>query len=373
MSKELYIVDTTLRDGEQAPGVAFTREEKVEIAKFLDSIGVNVIEAGIPAMGEDETETIKEIVSVCKNSEIITWNRLKKSDIDASLKTGVKMVHISAPASDIQIWNKLQKDRKWVLKEVEDVLSYANSKGLEISFGAEDSSRANVDFLDKLYETAVKSGATRVRYADTLGILTPFEVLERVKRVRKKLNVGIDFHGHNDFGMATANAVAAFRAGAEYISCSVNGLGERAGNTPLDEIVMAVRYLEKGHSDINIKKFMELAEIVEKSSGRKIWDSKPVVGRRVFSHESGIHVDGIMKSPENYEFYPPEEVGRTREIVLGKHSGASAVVMKLKEMGIIVSKLQAADILNKIKDNIGKDNTEEIWNFCIKNSNIKSI
>lgn len=361
MAKELFIVDTTLRDGEQAPGVAFTREEKVEIAKFLDGIGVNVIEAGIPAMGEIETETIKEIVSQCKNAEIITWNRLKKSDIDASIKTGVKMVHISAPASDIQIWNKLQKDRKWVLKEVQDVLGYAKSKGLEISFGAEDSSRADRNFLDKLYKTAVKSGATRVRYADTLGILTPFEVLERIKKIRKKLNVGIDFHGHNDFGMATANAVAAFRAGAEYISCSVNGLGERAGNTPLDEIVMAVRYLEKGDSDINIKKFMELAEIVEKSSGRKIWDSKPVVGRRVFSHESGIHVDGIMKSPENYEFYSPEEIGRTREIVLGKHSGASAVVMKLKEVGITVSKLQAADILRRCKDNLG---TEAIGDVC---------
>ncbi len=361
MSRELCIVDTTLRDGEQAPGVAFTREEKVEIAKFLDSIGVDVIEAGIPAMGEMEIETIKEIVSVCKNAEVITWNRLKKSDIDDSIKTGVKMVHISAPASDIQIWNKLHKDRKWILKEVENVLGYANSKGLKISFGAEDSSRANLNFLDKLYETAVKNGATRVRYADTLGILTPFEVLDKIKRIRKKLNVEIDFHGHNDFGMATANAVAAFRAGAEYISCSVNGLGERAGNTPLDEIVMAVRYLEKGYSKINIKKFMELAEIVEKSSGRKIWESKPIVGRRVFSHESGIHVDGIIKLPENYEFYPPEEVGRTREIVLGKHSGTAAVVMKLKEVGITVSKLQAADILKRYKNSLGTDAME---NMC---------
>lgn len=366
MAEKLYIVDTTLRDGEQAPGVSFTIEEKINIAKLLDSMGVDVIEAGIPAMGSLEIETIQEIIKICQTSEVITWNRLKIEDIEASIKSNVKSVHISVPSSDIQIWNKLKKDKNWVLKEVENILDFTHKKGLKISFGAEDSSRADEEFLNELYLVAVRNGASRIRYADTLGILTPLEVFEKIEKIRKKINVDIDFHGHNDFGMATANGLMAFKAGAKFISCSVNGLGERAGNTALDEIVMAVKYLENGYSDINIKKFMKLSEIVAEYSGRKIWESKPFVGEKVFSHESGIHVDGIIKFPSNYEFYPPEDIGRTREIVIGKHSGIASLSSKLNEMGIKVSKQETENILKLYKEGLEKDKNRDIMTILCK-------
>lgn len=347
--QDFFIVDTTLRDGEQTAGVSFTEKDKLAVAKKLDEAGVDIIEAGIPAMGIDEINRIKKIIELDLKATILTWNRLNIEDINKSILSGAKNIHISVPASDIQINKKLNKNRKWVLEKIKEVVSYSLDKNLVVSIGAEDASRAELDYLLELFNTAEEFGAIRVRYADTLGILDPFSTYENIKYIKNHLDIEIDFHGHNDFGMTTANAMSAYKAGAKYISCCVNGLGERAGNTALEEIIMVLKYILKCNTNFDIKKFQELSNLVENASGRKIHESKPFVGKEVFSHESGIHVDGLMKDSGTYEFFSPKDIGRERNVILGKFSGVSSVMYKYNELGIQINKEQAYKILNKVK------------------------
>jgi len=320
----LYIVDTTLRDGEQTPGVAFSAAQKAEIAFSLSKLGVDIIEIGIPAMGNDERDAIQKIADKNLSSSLLTWNRMLKKDIDDSLLTGVKNIHVSIPASFIQIEKKLHKTPTEVLLQTFEVIDYAIGKGCNVSIGAEDASRANEKFLFELYQVALSAGASRIRYADTLGVLDPFNVYKIIKKIKTKLQVDIDFHGHNDFGLATANALAAFKGGAQYISCSINGLGERAGNTAMEEIVMALIYMAKCEVNIKTHEFVQISEMVEKYSKKCLSANKPVVGREVFSHESGIHVDGLLKDIRTYTHLDPALLGRDNQFVLGKHSGKSA-------------------------------------------------
>lgn len=324
--RNFFIIDTTLRDGEQAPGVDFSRKNKIEIAKKLSESNIDIIEIGIPAMGDVEIEIMKEINSMKLYSELLTWNRTNKKDIDAAYKTGIKNTHISIPVSDIQIDKKLKKTKKELLFIFEDVLNYTKDKNLDIFIGMEDASRADENFIDKILEISKKYKVKRVRYADTLGILTPIKTYNIIKKIKSKLNIDIDFHGHNDFGMATANALSAFNAGARYISTSVNGIGERAGNVALEELLAVFYYIEKIEPKIDIKKIVELSKIVEKYSGIKLSKNKPIVGDMVFSHESGIHVDGLLKDRRNYEFIKPEDIGREMRILFGKHSGKQALI-----------------------------------------------
>lgn len=321
---KLHIVDTTLRDGEQTPGVAFDGDAKVEIARELNDLGVDIIEVGIPAVGEEEIDAIRRVAELDFKSTLLTWNRLNRKDIEASLKTEVKNVHIAIPSSFIQIEKKLGKTPDELLKEVDSVIKYAVKKGCVVSVGAEDASRADENFLLKLYKVALNAGAIRVRYADTLGTLNPFNLFHRIKKIKDELKVEIDFHGHNDFGMATANALAAFKAGAHFISCSINGLGERAGNTALEEIVMALLYMENCEVNIKINQLISISKLVENCSGRNISSGKPIVGREVFFHESGIHVDGLLKDVNIYQYLDPKLLGRTNQFVFGKHSGKAA-------------------------------------------------
>ncbi|MPW27042.1 homoaconitate hydratase [Alkalibaculum sp. M08DMB] len=320
----LHIIDTTLRDGEQTPGVDFNCDTKVKIASALTDLGVDVIEVGIPAMGDEEIEAIRKVSQLDLKSELLTWNRLHFDDIEASLKTGVKNIHISVPASFIQIEKKLRKTPEHIILDISRIIEYAIKKGCRVSVGAEDASRADEDFLINLYKVAIEAGATRLRYADTLGVLSPFQTIEIIRKLKEELNTEIDYHGHNDFGMATANALAAYKGGSNYISCSINGLGERAGNTPLEEIVMSLLYMEKCKTNIQTNKLVAISKLVEFYSGRFQSLGKPIVGEGVFSHESGIHVDGLLKDKSNYQYLDPTLLGRTNQFVLGKHSGKSA-------------------------------------------------
>lgn len=345
----LNICDTTLRDGEQAAGIVFANLEKVRIAKLLDEIGVPQIEAGIPAMGGDEKASIKRIAHMGLNASILGWNRANVEDISHSIDCDVDSVAISMSASDIHIEHKLMKSRQWVLDRIVESVEYARSHGLYISVNAEDASRADPEFMMEFARTAKDAGAHRVRFCDTLGILTPSDTYDRIKQLIDAVGLPVEMHTHNDFGMATANAIAGVQAGASFLSTTVMGIGERTGNSPLEEVTMAAKHLLKIDMGIDTSRLREIAEYVARASGREIPAWKPIVGQNCFAHEAGIHTDGVMKYLSNYEPYSPEEVGMSRKIVIGKHSGRSTIKQSLSARGIDVDDEAAAAILEIVR------------------------
>lgn len=349
LNKEVIIVDTTLRDGEQTAGVVFANEEKIRIAKLLDEVGVHQIEAGIPVMGGDEKEVIKQIVDLGLKASIMGWNRAVIDDIRHSLDCGVDAVAISISTSDIHIKHKLRSTRDKVLSSMVAACEFAKKHNRYVSVNAEDASRTDMDFLIKFATEAKNAGADRLRYCDTVGIMEPFKTYERVKTLIETVGIDVEMHMHNDFGMATANTFAGIRAGAKYAGVTVNGLGERAGNAPLEEVVMALKHLDGVNLNFKTEMFREMSEYVARASGRELPAWKPIVGTNMFAHESGIHADGALKNPATYEVFKPEEVGLERQIVVGKHSGTAAIKAKFAEYGITLSDSDAAAILEKVR------------------------
>ena len=347
--KRIYIVDTTLRDGEQTAGVVFANEEKVAIASMLSELGVDQLEVGIPTMGGDEKKAIKEIVKKNLKSSIMAWNRPVISDINQSIDCGVDSVAISISVSDIHIQNKLRKSREWVLEKMVEGVEYAKKNGLYVSVNGEDASRADRDFLVKFMKTAKEVGADRFRYCDTVGVMGPFQIEEEIRYLYEKTGFDIEMHTHNDFGMATANAIAGVRGGANHVGLTVNGLGERAGNAALEEVLMAFKYVYGMDVDVDTTKFREISEYVSRASGRELPIWKAIVGTNMFAHESGIHADGALKNPKNYEAFTPNAVGLQRHIVIGKHSGKAAIINKFKEYNIILTDEEAKDLLEEVR------------------------
>lgn len=347
--KRIYIVDTTLRDGEQTAGVVFANEEKIAIATMLSDLGVDQLEVGIPTMGGDEKKAIKEIVKKNLKSSIMAWNRPVIADIQQSIDCGVDAVAISISVSDIHIKNKLGKSREWVLEKMVEGVEYAKKNGLYVSVNGEDASRADNDFLVKFIETAKQAGADRFRYCDTVGVMGPFQIEEQIKNIYDRTGFDIEMHTHNDFGMATANAIAGVRAGANYVGLTVNGLGERAGNAALEEVLMAFKYVYGLNVNVDTTMFREISEYVSRASGRDLPIWKAIVGTNMFAHESGIHADGAIKNPNNYEAFEPCAVGLERQIVIGKHSGKAAIINKFKEYNIDLSNEEATKILEKVR------------------------
>lgn len=346
---EIKIVDTTLRDGEQTAGVVFSKTEKVQIARMLDELGVHQIEAGIPVMGGDEEEAIKSIVKAGLKASIMGWNRAVISDIEASLRCGVDAVAISISTSDIHIKYKLRKTREWVLENMVKATEFAKKHGVYVSVNAEDASRTDLEFLLQFAKAAKEAGADRLRFCDTVGIMEPFTIYEIVKTIIEKVGIPVEMHTHNDFGMATANALAGVRAGATYVGVTVNGLGERAGNAALEEVVMALKYIYNIDLGIKTYKLKEVCEYVAKASARELPVNKAIVGKNIFAHESGIHADGVIKYPKTYEVFSPEEVGGERQIVIGKHSGTHALIRKFQEYGISLTEEDAQELLKKVR------------------------
>ncbi|OXT07228.1 homocitrate synthase [Thermoanaerobacterium thermosaccharolyticum] len=346
---KLYLVDTTLRDGEQTAGVVFANSEKIRIAKMLDEIGVNQLEVGIPTMGGDEKETIAKIAKLGLNASIMAWNRAVIDDVKESLECGVDAVAISISTSDIHIEHKLRTSRQWVLDHMASAVQFAKKEGVYVSVNAEDASRTDIDFLIEFAKCAKEAGADRLRFCDTVGILDPFKTFDVIKRIKESIDIDIEMHTHNDFGMATANALAGFRAGANFIGVTVNGLGERAGNAALEEVVMALKHVYKYDIGIDTKRFRELSEYVSAASGRQLPSWKAIVGTNVFAHESGIHVDGALKDPHTYEIFDPDEVGLERQIVIGKHSGTAALINKFKEYGRTLPENEAKELLPYVR------------------------
>ncbi|GAB6152055.1 homocitrate synthase [Desulfosporosinus burensis] len=348
--RHLVIVDTTLRDGEQTAGVVFSNQEKMRIARLLDELGVHQIEAGVAVMGGDEKQAITDIVKLGLKSSIMGWNRAVISDIEASLACGVDAVAISISTSDIHIEHKLMTTRDDVLERMIKATAFAKREGMYISVNAEDASRSDMDFLVQFAKEAKKAGADRLRYCDTVGILDPFTTYDRIKTLIEKADIDVEMHTHDDFGMATANALAGVKAGASHVGVTVNGLGERAGNAALEEVVMALKHLLDTDLSFATERFVEVSEYVARASGRTLPAWKSIVGSNMFAHESGIHADGALKNPKTYEAFSPEDVGLERQIVIGKHSGTASIKAKfLLEYGKEMSNEDAEEMLSRVR------------------------
>lgn len=348
---QVYIVDTTLRDGEQTAGVVFANKEKIKIAKYLDKIGISQIEAGVPVMGGQEKECIKEIVRLGLNASIMAWNRAVISDIKESVDCGVDAVAISISTSDIHIEHKLQTTRQKVIDMMSDAVKFAKDKGLYVSVNAEDASRSDLEYLTEFALVAKHCGANRLRFCDTVGTLTPLATFRLIRTLIDATGLDVEMHTHNDFGMATANALSGVYAGANHVGVTVNGLGERAGNACLQEVIMGLKYLMNVDMPYQTSIFREVAEYVAQASGRILPVCKPIVGSNIFAHESGIHGDGVLKNPLTYEAFTPEEVGLERQIVIGKHSGTAAICSKfVKEYGFNLNEEEARGLLPMVRD-----------------------
>jgi homocitrate synthase NifV len=345
----VIINDSTLRDGEQAPAVVFAVEEKIRIALALEQAGVDEIEAGIPAMGEAEIEVLRATGKALRRAAVIAWCRMTRADVDAAVRTGLKRVNLSVPLSDLQIHVKLAGDREDVLRRIRDVIPYALDHGFQVSMGGEDASRADMDFVCTAVLAAEAAGATKFRFADTLGILDPFRTDTIFKRLRTVTDMDLEFHGHNDFGLATANTLAAIQAGASHASVCVLGLGERAGNAALEEVVAGLTLIYSRKTGVDLARLAPLAELVAAAAKRPIPAAKPIVGSAAFTHESGMHVSALLKNPETYESVDPGRFGRIRNFVLGKHSGRASVVNALQALDLTVDHESAGLILGQVR------------------------
>jgi len=339
------IIDTTLRNGEQTAGVVFSKHEKIRIAKLLDEVGIPEIEIGTPSLGPAEREIIKEIIASKPNCKLFTYCEADPANIAFAAECGIKNIIINISTSDLHLKVKYGKTRTWALNQLRETISEAKSNGLDFIVSAEDATRTDLEFLLKMINIAQKKGAYRFRICDTVSRLDPFRTFLYINTILNTIDFPVEVYNHNDFGMATANAMAAIRAGACSLVTSVNGLGEGTGNAALEEIVMALKYLEEVDLGMATSKFRELSEYVAKASARAIPVWKAIVGSNVFAHESGIHADGVLKNPINYEVFEPGEVGLTRQIVVGKHSGSHTILHKFKEFEIDLTDKEANEIL----------------------------
>jgi homocitrate synthase NifV len=349
-AREPYIIDTTLRDGEQTPGVVFSLEDKLAIATLLDRIGIQEAEIGTPAMGTSEIDEMRIISSHGFRFNTLSWCRAIKSDIDNAVKAGTNGVHISFPISAVHL-NAMGKSYKWLLKLIHELIPYAGDKFKFITIGAQDASRADSFFLKEFMYELLYFKIARVRIADTVGILNPFSTYELIYNLNHDFPaINFEFHGHNDLGMATANSLTAFKAGATYIDTTINGLGERAGNTPLDEFVMALELSLGIRVPVDTTLFTELSTLVSQVSGIVLPINKPITGSGVLSHESGIHTNLLLKNRSTYQLISAASIGRKEdEFVFGKHSGFHAFSAFLEKHSLYLSEGRCRELVSRIK------------------------
>lgn len=354
----MYIFDTTLRDGEQMPGVALTTEDKKKIAEQLAKLGVDIIEAGMPVVSKGEKEAVKDIANMRLGPEICALARTTKGDIDTALECDVDRVHVFIATSELHMKYKLKMKPEEVLEKAVEAVEYVKSHGVKVEFSAEDATRSDLEFLKKVYRSVVEAGADVINIPDTVGATIPTAYAYIVEEIKKAVGPGvvISVHTHNDFGLATANALAAVEKGAQQVHVTVNGIGERAGNASLEEVVMSLFALYGVKTNIKTTQIYETAKLVERLTGVRLQPNKPIVGANAFKHESGIHAHAVLENPLTYEPLTPELIGRKRvsivdeAIVIGKHTGGHSLKAKLEQMGIHVTEDQLKEILDKIKE-----------------------
>jgi methanogen homocitrate synthase len=343
------ICDVTLRDGEQTPGVSFSCQEKVGIATLLDTIGIEVIEAGFPAVSAGEKECVKTIANLGLDARICGFSRAREADIQTAIDCGVDMVSIFIPTSDLHVRIKFKKPREAVLEDSLMMIDYARDHGVQVRFAAEDASRTDLPFLKEVYTRAAEHGAVLLSFADTVGCLIPSEMHRIMTDLVSSIDRPFCAHCHNDLGCAVANTITAAEAGAFQLHTTVNGIGERAGNASLEELLVALR-MKKGIDRYDLSHLTELSHMVEKYSGISLPRNKPVTGELAFSHESGIHIAAILDDPATYEYFPPDLVGSERHFILGKHTGKKALEFVVASMGCELSEKQVCRVLDLVKD-----------------------
>ncbi|MCQ4152990.1 MAG: 2-isopropylmalate synthase [Archaeoglobi archaeon] len=350
--KTIRIFDTTLRDGEQMPGVSLPPVYKVQIAKALDRLGVDVIEAGFPAISKGEFDAVKEISSLGLNSEICGLARIVKEDIDSAIDAGVDMVHVFTPTSKIQVEHTIKISREEIIDKSVECVEYVKSHGLKCMFSAMDATRTEFEYLEKIYKAVEGAGVDIINIPDTVGVATPFKFYELVKKLREDIKVMLDVHCHNDFGLAVANSYAAVMAGADEVQVTVNGIGERAGNASLEQVVMILHSLEGIKTNIKTELLFDTSKLVERLTGVKMPPNTPIVGENAFSHESGIHAHGVIKEASTFEpgVLKPEMVGHRRRIVIGKHAGRHQIKKILEDAGYTVDDETLNKIFEKVKE-----------------------
>ncbi|MEH2039127.1 homocitrate synthase/isopropylmalate synthase family protein [Nostoc sp.] len=346
---DIILEDTTLRDGEQAAGVAFSKASKLAIHDYLVATGVRWIEAGIPAMGDEELDTLKTMIARGSDATLVAWNRGVKEEVALSLDIGFKAVHIGLPTSNVHLKDSIGQDRHWLLEQAKNLIKYAKDRGAFVSISAEDVGRTEIPFLQEYACIVTEAGADRLRLSDTIGILTPEAYAERVQSVVNVSSIDVQCHTHNDFGLAVANTLAGLNAGARYFHVTVNAIGERAGMPDLAQTTLALKQLYSKDLGIVTSRLRQLSEIVAQASKQKITPWQPIVGDNVFAHESGIHAKGMLKNNKTFEPFSPEEVGGERKYIIGKHSGRAILNHLLQEQGVTVDETQLGDCLRQVR------------------------
>ncbi len=347
--EKVKILDTTLRDGEQTPGVSLTPEEKLEIARQLDALGVDIIEAGFPITSKGEKEAVKLIAREGLNAEICGLARCEKQDMDDALDCDVDSVHVFIATSKIHMDKKLRLSRDEVVRKAVESVEYCKDHGVTVEFSAEDATRSEINFLLRVFREVVDAGADRIDIPDTVGVCIPIGMFNLVRKVKETVNVPIAVHCHDDMGLAVANSLAGVEAGAEEIHSTINGLGERAGNASLEEVVVSLKYLYGISTNVRLEEIYKTSQLVSRLTGINVQPNKAIVGENAFAHESGIHTHGVVTSPETYEPISPVIVGRVRRLVAGKHAGRHGIKEMLSEMGISLTDQQLKEVTERVK------------------------
>ncbi len=360
-NSRVRIFDTTLRDGEQTPGVALTPEEKLVVARQLDRLGVDVIEAGMPITSKGDFEGVSLIAKEGLSAEVCGLARVTLEDVDAVIKSGAPYVHIFIATSDLHMKQKLNLTREEVIAKSLQAIDYARGHGLKVEFSPEDATRTDPAFLRKVCCAVADAGVARINIPDTVGVMTPRKMFELIEDVRSAVKVPISVHCHDDFGVAVANSLAGVEAGADQVHVAVNGLGERAGNAALEEVVFSLNLIYGKKTGVKTDLIYQTSQLVSRLTRIPVQPNKAIVGENAFTHEAGIHTHGLVADPLTYEPISPDLVGRRRRFVAGKHAGAAGIKAELDEIGLFPSEAQLKDIVTKVKamSDTGKLVTDE--------------